>query len=122
MLGVMIEAEHNAPPRKRRWYQFSLRTVMIVVTLFCVVGGWFGSEVYRTQHRKQVRIAFESRGGMYFHQERHPKPFPLPLFRDFLGDIPYERITFDKDSPLTAADEAVLRETFPEADLGHEPD
>jgi hypothetical protein len=29
----------DPPKRKRRWYQFSLRTLMIGVTLFCAVLG-----------------------------------------------------------------------------------
>jgi hypothetical protein len=30
--------------RKRRWFQFSLRSLLIVVTIFCVFGGWLGNE------------------------------------------------------------------------------
>jgi hypothetical protein len=29
------------PKRKRRWYQFSLRTLMILVTLFCAIAGGY---------------------------------------------------------------------------------
>jgi hypothetical protein len=35
----------DPPKRKRRWFQFRLRTLMIVVTLFCIAGGWLGNQV-----------------------------------------------------------------------------
>ncbi len=32
------------PKRKRRWFQFSLRTLMIGVTAFCLAAGWLLSQ------------------------------------------------------------------------------
>jgi hypothetical protein len=43
----------DPPKRKRRWFQFSLRSLMIGVTLFClVVGGYIGSQVKTVRDRK----------------------------------------------------------------------
>jgi hypothetical protein len=41
----------DPPKRKRRWFQFSLRTLMIGVALFGVFGGWFGNQVRATNRR-----------------------------------------------------------------------
>ncbi len=41
---------------KRRWFQFSLRTLMIGVTLFCVVvGGYLGWQVKIVRERSAYR-------------------------------------------------------------------
>jgi hypothetical protein len=42
----------DPPKRKRRWFQFSLRTLMIVVTVFAIVGGWFGAKMERARRQK----------------------------------------------------------------------
>lgn len=44
------------PRRKRRCYQFSLRTLLIVVTGFAVVGGWFGA---RMESARKQRAAID---------------------------------------------------------------
>jgi hypothetical protein len=44
-----MEAEPSKadpPKRKRRWFQFSLRTLLIGVTLFCIFGAWFGNQAW----------------------------------------------------------------------------
>ena len=51
--NAAMEAEPpkaDPPKRKRRWFQFSLRTLMIVVTMFCVISG------YVAWHKKIVRL------------------------------------------------------------------
>jgi hypothetical protein len=41
------------PKRQRRWFQFRLRTLLIVVTLFCVVvGGYVGWQAKIVRDRK----------------------------------------------------------------------
>ena len=43
--NAAMEAEPpkaEPPKRKRRWFQFSLRTLMIVVTLLAIPGGYVG--------------------------------------------------------------------------------
>jgi hypothetical protein len=41
----------DAPKRKRRWFQFSLRTMMIVVTLLAI---YFGSISWLIHEREQL--------------------------------------------------------------------
>src|ERR1700694_3854035 len=46
--------------RKRRWFQFRLRTLMVVVTLFCVVvGGYIGRQAKIVRDRKAFLEANE---------------------------------------------------------------
>jgi hypothetical protein len=40
---------------KRRWFQFSLRRLMIVVTLFCVAGGYVCWQIRMVRDRSAVR-------------------------------------------------------------------
>jgi hypothetical protein len=51
------------PKRKRRWFQFRLRTLMIVVTVFAIVGGWIGRDVRIVMKRLNLRRAITSDGG-----------------------------------------------------------
>jgi hypothetical protein len=39
---------------KRRRFQFRLRTLLILVTIFCVVGGWFGNQVRIVRERSAM--------------------------------------------------------------------
>jgi hypothetical protein len=51
--------EAEPPKRNRRWFQFSLRSLMIVVTLFCVVvGGYVGwqAKVVRERRAELSRV------------------------------------------------------------------
>jgi hypothetical protein len=42
------------PKRKRRWFQFSLRTLMIVVTLLAVVSAYVGWQATIVRERKEL--------------------------------------------------------------------
>jgi hypothetical protein len=43
----------DAPKRKRRWFQFSLRTLMIGVTLLAMVCGYVGRQTKIVRERMQ---------------------------------------------------------------------
>ena len=46
------------PKSKRRWYQFSLLTLLVVMTLFSIGVGWIGLRVQRArQNRHRVALA-----------------------------------------------------------------
>ena len=53
------------PKRKRRWFKFSLRSLMIVVTLLAVPCGWFGWHVALAKERKVtfMRLLSDGRDG-----------------------------------------------------------
>jgi hypothetical protein len=42
------------PTLKRRCFQFSLRSLLIVATIFCIVGGWLGNEYRIVRERRAL--------------------------------------------------------------------
>ena len=40
--------------RKRRWFRFSLKTFLVLVTLFCVLMAFLGTLVYRVNKQKEA--------------------------------------------------------------------
>ena len=53
------------PKRRRRWLSFSLRTLLVVITIFCVALGYW---VHRANRQKAVVKWVEDNGG-YVHYE-----------------------------------------------------
>jgi Leucine Rich repeat len=66
------------PKRKRRWFQFSLRTMMVVVTLLCV---WMGITAHRAnrQRRAVERLTSHGDGISYDYQTDEHGSFMLPV-------------------------------------------
>jgi hypothetical protein len=100
----------------RRRFQFRLRTLMIVVTIFCVVGGYVGHQVqlvhqrkllldWITAHNGEVSITLKSPG----RPDYRPS---IPWLRRILGDRAVAGIFFS--SPLSVEDEGRFRDAFPE--------
>ena len=52
----------DKPGRNRRWFQFSLRTLLIFVTLFCFVAGWFGLCLHRAAQQRQTVAELNAAG------------------------------------------------------------
>jgi hypothetical protein len=77
------------PKRKRRWYQFSLRTLMIF-TLICAIGaGWFGRRMEQKRKERAAVKAITKLGGnvVYDYQAEKGAAPPGPKFlRDWLGE------------------------------------
>jgi hypothetical protein len=92
-------AEINTPrpKRKRRWFQFSLRTLMIVVTLLAVACGHVGRQAEIVRERETaLRQAQEAKVAFPFLElpinwsELYKQP--LPWVRQWLGDEKVESI------------------------------
>lgn len=54
------DMEHTPMPGKRRWFQFSLRTFLILLTVF---GVWLGLHVRSAKRQKEAVAAIEAYGG-----------------------------------------------------------
>jgi len=52
------------PKRKRRWFSFSLRTLLLVVTACCLFLGWWTNSAQR--QKRAVAWVEESRGIVYY--------------------------------------------------------
>jgi hypothetical protein len=66
-----------APKHKRRWRQYSLRTLMIIVTLFAVACSWLAVKMRQAKVQKSAVNTIELVGGMvwYDYQETAPRTF-----------------------------------------------
>ena len=53
----------GATKHKLRWYQFSLQSLLLFVTVFGVSLGWIGSLVKRIHDQRVIVRRIESRGG-----------------------------------------------------------
>ena len=105
----------DPPKRKRRWFQFSLRTLMIVVTLLavpCAYVGW------------QAKIVSERRNWLANPQfvclPNDPENCSLPWIRRLFGDT--ECIFMIADDAVSDADLAACRSAFPELDVRRDKD
>jgi hypothetical protein len=52
---------------KLRWFQFSLRTMMVAVTLSCIAGGWFGMKLRAARRQHAVVEQLNQRDFPYWY-------------------------------------------------------
>ncbi len=105
------------PKRKRRWYQFSLRTLMIVVTLLAGACAYLGSQAKIVRDRRAMRYEINRTGdGAYVQEPLDPDtPCKVPWIRSLLGDEAAEIIALPMKASKEFRDH--VRATFPEACL-----
>jgi hypothetical protein len=53
----------ESPKRKRRWFQFSLRTLLIGVVIIAIACGWLGSKIERKRKELDAVKAIIDVGG-----------------------------------------------------------
>ena len=63
----------DKPKPRRRWLQFSLRTMMIVVTVFCV---WLGFTAKRARDQRQAVEVIRKLWGAGYYEHQLPLGFP----------------------------------------------
>ena len=111
-----MEAE---PKRKRRWFQFRLRTLMIVVTLLAVLIGYVGRQYQIINDRNEAvrghimvgRVEKFIGPDRTLHVSAPSAPWPLR----WLGERGYAAV----EVSVTAPDDEVerLKKLFPEAEI-----
>ena len=106
------------PKRKRRWFQFSLRTLLIVVTLFCViVGGYVGWQKRIVNERKAYLEANKhvwENGLHVVFTKGDPNKAPS-LIRFWLGDHAQENVFVDENASKDIKQSVAA--LFPEATI-----
>ena len=103
------------PKRKRRWFQFSLRSLMIGVTLLAVPCAYVGWQAKIVRERRAMLGTIDAVGGRYLAINAGELPAGMTgpgWIRWFLGDVAVVEIDFHASS-LSQDD---LKEKFPEAD------
>jgi hypothetical protein len=119
----------STPAPKRHWFQFSLRTLFIMLTVF---GVWLGWQANVVHERKAMRNWIESGGGrlsVFYPPQPLPgtnliiltgdfpdgEDFTVPIIRRWLGDEPVWKVEVRHDA---SADEVVkAKRLFPEAEV-----
>jgi hypothetical protein len=97
-----------------RRFQFSLRTLLIVVTAICLaLGGYVGWQKKIVRDRKAMLVKIVER-------ERHPyREWPglyrMNWIREWLGDQPIVEIVLPPDSSFQNQDFDEIEAAFPEA-------
>jgi len=113
-------------PAPRRRFQFRLRTLMIVVTLLCVVFAYVGSQAKIVMDRKAAMVELIRGGGEAIGVERlnlrildDGHDYSIPFLRRWIGDHAVFMIFY---KPGTAYDEIRrLRDLFPESRIFEQP-
>ena len=85
------------PKPKRRWYQFSLRTLMLFMVVCAVVSAWFGKKLDETR-REQVMVAeIEKLGGRVGYMDTMvPRWVAAPFRRASFVGFCYGNVTDDE--------------------------
>jgi hypothetical protein len=86
----MIEVQQtDSPKRKSRWYQFSLRSLLIFTAVVAVTCGWLGSKIVRKRIEQTVVDALRKKGAQVLYDynlARNGTP-PGPVWvRRLLGE------------------------------------
>lgn len=102
-----------APPLKRTWFRFSLRTFLVFVAASAAVSGWF-SWKYREGLRQRAAVAAIQRSGGLVHydheswthhaEKRCPKWLHSQLGEDFFVRAKFACVTNGKAGPAAFAD------------------
>ena len=88
--AAMQTEPSKADPRKhkRRWFQFSLRTLLIFTVVVAVGAGWLGNRVERKRQEREAAEAIVKLGGLAVHYyEKGSEKSPGPDWvRSLLGE------------------------------------
>jgi hypothetical protein len=106
--------------RKRRWFQFSLRTLLIAVTLLAVPLGYAGWQAKISRGRAAAVTEVMGSGGMVIGAEglspsklASDRDYSIPFLRRWMGDHAVLQIFYKRGT--TDDDVRRLRRLFPEA-------
>jgi hypothetical protein len=106
-------------PHRRRWFQFRLQTLLIVMMLLAIPMGWLDWQVRVVRHRQAVLAMILLRGQDYapHFDDADTKQPRLPWYRTLLGDEPLA-IVFTYAAEYSEDEIREIKDTFPEAAVG----
>ena len=67
----MTSEQHNSPKSKCRWYQYSLRTLLVFVTLFAVACSWFAVKLRQARRQREAVAAIQRSSGSVMYDYEH---------------------------------------------------
>jgi hypothetical protein len=103
------------PKRKRRWFQFSLRTLLVAVTVSAVPLGYVGWQAKIVRERKALVDWIARNGGKVYPLRSDNADDQPPFVRRLLGDRPIGAIMFEK--PITIEGLHSIQARIPEAEI-----
>ncbi|MBI3839176.1 MAG: hypothetical protein HY288_14750 [Planctomycetia bacterium] len=105
------------PQTRQPWLRFSLRTLLVVVTVF---GGSLGWNLRQVRERETWRQEIPIRGGDFGNAVNlPPKPGPVPFFWSLLGAKPLDMNAIRLPTEKFSSDEIKrIRGLFPEVNVG----
>ena len=106
-------ARMNEKPR-RRWFVFSLRTLLVLITVLSV---WLGSVTNQVRERRAALADLRGRGAWISTSTRAPGNRHLtaiPIFRRWLGDVAVQYVNLFPENGATEDEIRRLQPLFPE--------
>jgi len=89
MLVLLVWKKQRGAPAapRRRWYQYSLRTVLVLVILVSIAASWFAVKTHPARRQRAAVEAIKELGGWvkYDYETKEEPPGP-PWLRKLLGD------------------------------------
>ena len=112
-LSVTFNRDAMTPPR-RRWFQFSLATMFVVVTVFAVLLGW---ELKFIEQRDEFREWLLNSRGDFRFRGNTPQSVTddIPIWRAWLGDTSCSLIMLGHNPTPAQLEKA--HKLFPEAEV-----
>ncbi len=101
---------HVHPPARRRWYQFSVGTMLLLVTAFAV---WLGVAANAVHKRREITAWLADHGGSL---EPSQDQATVPIVRRWMGDLAIDAMLLDRHEsmPKGLTFEKIV-EAFPES-------
>ena len=107
----------TTPPTRRRWFQFSIRSLLLLLTAFAMLLAWEKRYIRARRDFLESNNAAIAAGPKRHVMSRKTqyKPAEIPFWRRLLGDEPVDVIPM----PFAAGEKAraKARALFPEARL-----
>lgn len=81
-------------PKRRRWFQFRLRTLLIAILILSLPLSWFAVRLQRARRQREAVAAIEGLGGNVQYERPQGKQQPVSSWlRDLLGRDFFDRVT-----------------------------
>ena len=64
--------EMTTPKPKLRWFQFTLRTLLVFVTLFAIACSWLGVKMQSARRQQETVAAILKDGGFVLYDYQFP--------------------------------------------------
>jgi hypothetical protein len=124
---MQTEPPKTEPPKlKRRWFQFSLRTLLIFTLVVAIACAWLGSKIEKKRKEREAVEAILKAGGIVVYDYQKPsmisgrtfkpveEPYGPEFLRNFLGENFFSEVYAVQHSNTTLPDEELeFLERFP---------